>query len=203
MNLTLPQFCEKHSLPWSKEIEKKVEQYVDLILKYNKTMNLIGPMNSEEIKVNLFIDSLVAAIVKIPNGKVLDVGSGAGIPGIVFSIFYPEIQLTLVEPRRKRADFLQMAVRELGISSAIVFQKRIEVIPQTLYDYVIAKAFRKPVEWLPLAANWIHEEGAVLCMHTTDADLSTQVLTLEKTLSHEALDLQISNRPRAVSLFTK
>lgn len=199
--VSIENFCVKNNLPWSKTIEEKTNTYIELLLKYNKTMNLIGPMDSDEIKSKLIIDSLVAAVVEKPRGRILDVGSGAGLPGIVLGIFYPETSVTLVEPRTKRADFLALAVRSLGLKDAVVFQKRIEMVPPDTYDYVIAKAFRKPVEWLALAQNWTKPDGVILCMHTSESVMDT-TLELKRTITHETLNLSISKKERAVSVFT-
>ena len=199
--VSIEDFCVKNNLPWSETIEAKTNTYIELLLKYNKTMNLIGPMDSDEIKSSLIIDSLVAALVEKPRGRILDVGSGAGLPGIVLGIFYPETSVTLVEPRTKRADFLALAVRSLALKDAVVFQKRIEMVPPDTYDYVIAKAFRKPVEWLELAQKWTKPDGVILCMHTSESVMDT-TLELKKTITHETLNLSISRKERAVSVFT-
>ena len=199
--ISIKTFCLSNSLPWSDEIEEKLDIYVQLLLKFNKTMNLIGPMSEQEIKEKLFIDSLVAAIAEPPKGRLLDVGSGAGLPGIVLAIFYPEVHLSVVEPRRKRADFLSLALRTLGINDAAVFQKRVEMLDLKDYDYVIAKAFRKPVQWLAMAQKWMAKDGVVLCMHTDESDMETS-LVLKKKIRHLDLDLRISKKNREVSVFT-
>lgn len=199
--ISIKDFCVENSLPWSDAIESKTNTYTELLLKYNKTMNLIGPMDSDEIQSKLFVDSLVAALAEKPRGRILDVGSGAGLPGIVLGIFYPETSVTLVEPRRKRADFLSLAVRTLELKDAVVFQKRIEVVPPDTYDYVIAKAFRKPVEWLKIAEKWTKPNGSILCLHTSESDMRT-TLNLKNTVTHETLNLSISKKERAVSVFT-
>ncbi len=199
--MSLKRFCVENNLPWSDTIEAKTNTYIELLLKYNKTMNLIGPMDRDEIESNLLIDSLVAAIAEKPRGRILDVGSGAGLPGIVLGIFYPETAVTLVEPRTKRADFLSLAVRTLELNDAVVFQKRIEMVPPDTYDYVIAKAFRKPVEWLKLAEKWTKPDGCILCMHTSESVMDT-TLQLKNSVTHETLKLSISKKERAVSVFT-
>ncbi len=199
--VSLEHFCVENDLPWSRAIEAKTNTYIELLLKYNKTMNLIGPMDKEDIKSKLFIDSLVAALAEKPSGRILDVGSGAGLPGIVLGIFFPETSVTLVEPRKKRADFLSLAVRTLELKDAVVFQKRIEMVPPDTYNYVIAKAFRKPVEWLKIAQKWTKPEGVIICMHTSESIMETN-LVLKNTLSHKTLNLSISKKEREVSVFT-
>src|SRR5690554_1378718 len=139
------QFCAAKGLPASARSLERLEQYVGLLLQFNEAMNLIGPMDRQEVIDELFIDSLVAAEARAPAGPILDVGTGAGLPGLVLKIVFEDLPITLVEPRRKRATFLKIVAHRLGLSDVSIRNERIEEVEGAAFDYVISKAFQPPL----------------------------------------------------------
>lgn len=103
------------------------DKYLKLIAKWQKAQRLVGSVEPLWVVENLFLDSLLFLRV-IPPGvrNLLDVGSGAGLPGIPIKIVRPELALVLLESRRRRASFLRAAVRELGLEDARVVHARLE-----------------------------------------------------------------------------
>lgn len=182
-------FCKKHDLPWSTEILAGFQGYVDLLLSFNASMNLIGPMDEMRVIDELFMDSLVPAMATSFEGaRVLDVGTGAGLPGIVLAIAYKDAHVTLVEPRKKRANFMRIAAQRLGLQGRVqVEQSRIEDVPEGTFDKVISKAFAPPVEWLGIAQPWMAPQGQILCMTR-----QSQRLPLEQRASELGLALVAS-----------
>ncbi len=168
----LARFCAQNDLPWSPQVEEGFAAYLGLLAHFNKSMNLIGPLSRAEIIDGLLIDSATAAAVCAPSrapagaqqASILDVGSGAGLPGIPLKLLYPDCPLTLVEPRRKRATFLNIAKTRLGLDDVTIEQERIEDVPPARYDYVISKAFQPPLEWLQTASEWVSDGGVVMCL---------------------------------------
>lgn len=189
-------FCADQDLPWSETIATSLEQYVDLLLHFNQSMNLIGPFDRDQILTSLIADSVTAAAAFEPFGAILDVGSGAGLPGVVLAILYPEVAVTLVEPRKKRANFLRIVKQRLALSHVEVFEARIEALdPDRRFDYAISKAFRPPQEWIEEGEKWLTERGVLVCMHAFDAPIET---TLERVgYYHDGDEL------RAVSVFRR
>ncbi|MFP4597042.1 MAG: 16S rRNA (guanine(527)-N(7))-methyltransferase RsmG [Persicimonas sp.] len=164
----LADFCAQNDLPWSPQVAEGFAAYLGLLGHFNKAMNLIGPLSEAEIVDGLLIDSATAAAVCAParahQASILDVGSGAGLPGIPLKLLYPDCPLTLVEPRRKRATFLNIAKTRLGLDDVTIEQARIEDVPPARYDYVISKAFQPPLEWLETASEWVSDGGVVMCL---------------------------------------
>lgn len=170
----LAQFCAKNQLPWAAQTAERFETYLGLLEHFNRAMNLIGPMDRAQIVDQLLLDSAAAAAVIAPStaadtsgdagAGILDVGSGAGLPGIPLKILFPDVPLTMVEPRKKRTTFLKIAVERLGLSEVTIARCRLEDFDPGRYGYVISKAFRAPVTWLELAAGRVAPGGAIVCM---------------------------------------
>jgi 16S rRNA (guanine527-N7)-methyltransferase len=101
--------------------------YLTELKKWNKTYNLTGIKKDEDIIMKHFLDSLLYLRV-IPGGelKVADVGSGAGFPGIPVKIIRPEMEMYLVEPSGKKAEFLRHIIRTLRIDKIEVIERRVE-----------------------------------------------------------------------------
>lgn len=157
-------FCAARGLPVDARSLERLDQYVGLLLQFNEAMNLIGPMDRQEVIDELILDSLVAAEARQPAGPILDVGTGAGLPGMVLKIVYSDLPITLVEPRRKRATFLKIVTHRLGLSEVSIRNERIEEVEGDAFDYVISKAFQPPVQWLETARPYVAPGGAVVCM---------------------------------------
>lgn len=160
----IAQFCDDSDLPWDDERADRMGRYLDLLMQFNESMNLIGPLTYSEIIDELLIDSLAAAAARRPRGPILDVGTGAGLPGIPIKIAFPDSALTLVEPRQKRSTFLKIAVHRLQLSDVDVFRGRIEEFDGRGFDVVISKAFQPPEKWLRTAVPFTGPDGAVVCM---------------------------------------
>lgn len=160
----LATFCRQNDLPWSDDVADRFATFIDLLTHFNKAMNLIGPMSEAEVVDQLLIDSAAAAAVCAPTGAILDVGSGAGLPGVPLKLLYPELPLTMVEPRKKRTTFLKIALNRLDLTETTVERKRIEEVDPAAYAYVISKAFQPPLEWIETASEWVSDDGVVMCL---------------------------------------
>lgn len=133
--------------------------YANLLLEWNKKINLTAITKPEEIVVKHFFDSLslLAILDPIANQslKLIDVGSGAGFPGMALAIMRPTWQVTLVESIRKKADFLQLVVNKLGLKQVNVVRERAETLGKQKryresYDVAVARA----VAALPVLAEY-------------------------------------------------
>lgn len=106
---------------------ERVEVYLELLEKWKRKINLTGLKSRHEILVELFAESFLgAALLRQEDGPILDVGSGAGFPGMALKVFRPELRVYLLEPRKKRGSFLSTVSRELGLIGVEVICKRLE-----------------------------------------------------------------------------
>jgi len=126
---------------------EKFRLFEDLLIKWNKRYNLTSITDPDEIRIKHFYDSLTCLLVIPTNVKssLVDIGTGAGFPGIPLKIINPEIQLTLVESITKKADFCKIVLRELGLKNSRVVASRAETIGQEpthreQYDWAVARA---------------------------------------------------------------
>ena len=136
--------------------------YETELRRWNKNINLTRILDSNDILIQLFLDSLSCLLPlhnisgKHANLKLIDVGSGAGFPGIPIAIINSNIDVTLVESREKKCIFMKQIISELGLSNARVLNERVEQLGQDYehrehYDWAIARA----VASLPILAEYL------------------------------------------------
>ena len=103
-----------------------LDRYAELLVDYNKKVNLTAITTTEGIEDRHFADSLLLAAQPECAGRVVDVGTGAGFPGVVAKIYKPDLALTLMEPTGKRVDFLRYLCAELGLTGVEFAKERAE-----------------------------------------------------------------------------
>jgi len=122
-------------------------------------MNLVGSTARDELVVHV-LDSLAAADVLPHGARVVDLGSGAGFPGLPLAIERPDLSLTLVEIREARVHFLRHVVRQLGLGCA-VRRGSIDEPPVEAYDYALLKAVAPVPEAARRGVQWVRDDGEV------------------------------------------
>lgn len=141
----------------------QISLHLELLLLWNQRINLSGIRNREEIITRHFGESLFAAHELLDpqsNSKVMDVGSGAGFPGIALNIYAPQTDLTMIESQNKKATFLREAIRQLGMKQASVFNGRAEEMEETA-DLVTMRAVEKFDHILPVAGGLVRPGGRI------------------------------------------
>jgi 16S rRNA (guanine527-N7)-methyltransferase len=127
----------------------RLRQLLDLVVRWNERVDLTAARTPEEL-VDLYLaDALVLLGGQLGDeaGAWLDVGSGAGAPGLVLQVLRPELDLTLVEPRAKRIAFLRTALGSLELGAKLVGQRSEVLLPQTS-DVAVSRATFPPEVWL-------------------------------------------------------
>jgi len=123
----------------------QLEKYYEMLVEYNKVMNLTGITEKEEVYLKHFYDSLtISKIIDLNKEETLcDIGTGAGFPGVVLKIFYPDLNITLVDSLSKRINFLNEVIKKLKLEKIETVHKRIEEYSKEnieKYDVVTARA---------------------------------------------------------------
>lgn len=137
-----------------------IERYVLLIQKWNKIHNLTAIRNPHDMLYQHVMDSL-AVLPYIDGPQIIDVGSGAGLPGIPIALARPDWHVSLVESNQKKAAFLQQVKIELALHNADVMAQRIEDIrADKTVDTVITRAFSELGEFIALTRQWATKENA-------------------------------------------
>ena len=157
------------------EAEDKIEQllgFIKLIEKWNKAYNLTAIRNREDMVRLHVLDSL--AIVPFIEGKrVIDIGTGAGLPGIPLAIYLPEIEFTLLDSNAKKTRFVQQAILELKLKNVSVCHNRVEQYhPEKSFDTVITRAFAGLSDIVELTAHLLNKDGVLLAMKGQIPDVS-------------------------------
>ena len=128
--------------------EKQLEQlnkYYELLIEYNKVMNLTGITEKEQVYLKHFYDSLtITKIIDLNKEKTLcDIGTGAGFPGLVIKILFPNLKITLVDSLNKRIEFLKVVIKELELENVETIHARAEEFAKEnreKYDVVVSRA---------------------------------------------------------------
>lgn len=149
-----------------KEIDIKIDKklidklliYMNILKKWNKKINLTAVTNDFDIVKHHFFDSL--AVTKfIEQKKILDVGSGAGFPGIILALCDATRQVTLVDKVGKKVAFTKQICLELNLKNVSVIHSRVEEISTNKYDAIIARAFGDMSLLMSLTQNLISDKG--------------------------------------------
>ena len=138
--------------------------YINLLLQQNRTLNLTAIIDPLEAVTKHLLDSLSVA-QDVPSGKVVDVGSGGGCPGIPLAIIRPENQFILVESKNKKADFLNTTIQALKLKNTKVICQRAENIELTKKaDAIVCRALGSIPYFISVAGHMLKKQGRLLAM---------------------------------------
>jgi 16S rRNA (guanine527-N7)-methyltransferase len=138
--------------------------YVALLRKWNRVYNLTAVREPQEMVTRHLLDCL-AVLPHVSARTILDVGSGAGLPGIPLALALPRALVTLLDSSEKKASFLKQAVIELRLANATVVQERVEAWrTRASFELVITRAFADLAEFLALAGRLCARNGVMAVM---------------------------------------
>lgn len=158
---------EQLNLTASKSQQQQLLSYLSLLAKWNKAYNLTAITQPEEMLIKHLLDSL-AVIPFIKEDELLDVGSGAGLPGIPLAILLPELQVTSLDSNGKKTRFQFQAKTELGLTNFNVQQARVEQTPLNLASkQLISRAFASLTNFVELTTNLAAPQAKWLAMKGT------------------------------------
>ena len=159
---------QRMDLALSDQVIDQLMTYLDLVEKWNRVYNLTAIREREEMIKLHFLDSL--SILKHVHVKnILDVGSGAGFPGIVLAITKPELKVTVMDSVNKKTTFMQQVKSELSLMNLDVVNSRVEDYqPTTLFEAVTSRAFANLKNMMSLTQHTLQKEGVWLAMKSKD-----------------------------------
>ena len=169
--MTNKEFLEKLNnlnISYNEEMLDKLDIYCDFLLEYNTHTNLTAIRNREDVYLKHFYDSLTVtkAINLNSIDTMLDIGSGAGFPGIVLKIFYPHLKLTVLDSNNKKTTFITKLVEKLNLQEVNIVNDRAEEYAKKgiKYDLVTSRAVAYIDIILELSSYFVNEKGTILLM---------------------------------------
>ncbi|MCB9765876.1 MAG: class I SAM-dependent methyltransferase [Alphaproteobacteria bacterium] len=137
------------------------QAHLRLLERWRKAMNLIGPGPAEP-----HFEDAARAVgwLEAPEGLWADLGSGAGFPGVALAARFPSLRVWLVEPRARRAAFLEQVAAEAGLGNVTVQRCRSETLNDTFFDGVVSRAYKPPEAFLEDAARLLRPGGIAILM---------------------------------------
>ncbi|WP_432742748.1 16S rRNA (guanine(527)-N(7))-methyltransferase RsmG [Methylobacter sp. G7] len=165
--------------------DQKIEQllcFIKLIEKWNKAYNLTAIRDREEMARLHILDSL-AILPYIEGARVIDIGTGAGLPGIPLAICLPEIHFTLLDSNAKKTRFVQQVVLELKLKNVQVLHSRVENYhPEKAYDAVLTRAFASLSDIVRLTSHLLARKGVLLAMKGQNLDAELELIAEKKSV---------------------
>ena len=171
--------CSTWNIPLTGAQLDLLDRYAELLVSYNKKVNLTAITSPEGIEDRHFADSLLFAAQPEVSGRLVDVGTGAGFPGIVAKIYKPDLELTLMEPTGKRVDFLRYACAELGLTGVEFAKERAEEAARKIWREQFDVASARAVAALPVLCEYclplVKVGGQFIAMKGPEADAEAKV----------------------------
>jgi 16S rRNA (guanine527-N7)-methyltransferase len=156
------------------------------LAQYGEELGLIGPLEAERLWSRHVVNCVLVAPLLRP-GRVGDVGSGAGLPGLVLAIARPDAQLVLIEPMERRTEWLAAESERLGLTNVTVVRGRAEdVRPDPLLDQVTARAVSALNKLVPLCVPLLKPGGELIFMK--GARVGEEIVAAEKVLRKAGID---------------
>lgn len=168
----LEKACQELSLKPTKQQQERLLEYLRQLLKWNKTYNLTAIRDPELALVQHVFDSL--AIIKPLNNfiqqrdkdknAVLDVGSGAGLPGVIIATMMPKVIVTCVDTVEKKMAFVRQVSGVLALTNVKAIHQRVELMQDNKFDVVTSRAFATLQDFATLAGERVEKNGILLAM---------------------------------------
>ncbi len=155
--------CAELQLQLSDQQKTQLLDYLALLQKWNKVYNLTSVRDPQGMLTRHILDSL-SLIPYLQCNSLLDVGSGAGLPGIPVAICFPQMSVTLLDSNIKKTRFLQQVKAELKLNNVTVIHGRVEQLTLPKFEVITARAFATIAEIIDLAARHCDDAGSLVLM---------------------------------------
>ena len=159
---------QKNNIPYDEEKLSKLNIYYNFLIEYNSHTNVTAITEEKEVYFKHFLDSLmISKAVNLSNQMILDIGSGAGFPGIVLKIFYPDIKLSVLDSNNKKITFINMLLEKLNINDVLTVCDRAENYMKdhlNEFDTVLSRAVAYADIITSLSVPFIKKNGVIILM---------------------------------------
>lgn len=159
---------QKNNIPYDDEKLTQLNIYYNFLIDYNSHTNVTAITDEKEVYFKHFLDSLmVSKAVNLSNQIILDIGSGAGFPGIVLKIFYQDIKLTVLDSNNKKITFINMLLEKLNIKDVVTVCDRAENYMKdhlNEFDIVLSRAVAYADIITSLSVPFIKKDGVIILM---------------------------------------
>lgn len=172
------------NIPVPENFFYNIQKYKEHLMKWNKIHNLTGAKN--EATIDSFIYDALYPVSFLPEHKTLmDIGTGAGFPGMILALALPNTKVTLVEPLSKRASFLQFVKADLELDNVTVVKKRVEEMPSQVFDIITSRAVTDTDMLLRLSREF-RDEHSLLLFYKGEKVFEE----VDKSLNHKIIQTQ-------------
>lgn len=179
--------------------QEQLITYKDFLIEYNKHTNLTAITNEEDIYLKHFYDSLtITKIIDLSNQKILDIGTGAGFPGMVLKIAYPELDITLLDSNNKKITFLKELSSKLNIKVNLINDRAEEYIKDNResFDIVVSRAVANLNTLSELSLPFVKVNGYFIAMKANvneEINNSINALKIFNSNIEETLEFKLIN----------
>ena len=193
--------CEALGLTLPAETLARLLQYRDELAKWNRTYNLTAIRDPQEMVTRHLLDSL-AVLPFVGEGDTLDVGTGAGIPGIILAVSRPQQSFTLLDSNGKKTRFVRQARRELGLDNVEVVHGRVEQYRKAP-SQIICRAFASLSDMLALMTSIMTDNTRLLAMKAASTEDELATLPAQWQGHHHTLTVPGLDEPRTLVVVSK
>jgi len=159
--MNLNDLIKKNNIPVPDDFAYKIQKYKEHLFKWNKTHNLTGAKDEQTID-EFIVDSLFVVTFLPIADNILDIGSGAGFPGVMLALALPNTKITLAEPLKKRAAFLQFIKADLNLTNIDVKNCRVQEIKNQKFDIITSRAVSDTAVLINMSLPLSHQNTKLL-----------------------------------------
>ena len=178
-----------------------IKIFIKEILKFNKAHNIVGRFSEEEIVSSDILDCETMLEHINSSQKVLDIGSGAGLPGLIIAINQPKTQITMSEKNKKKAYFIRKMIRTLQLTNATILDKATtpNLITENKFDVITARALATAPTIIKMSHHLLNEGGKFVLMKGALEKINEEVAQLDNNkYSYTIHKTNISNTNRHI-----
>ncbi|MGL5640234.1 MAG: 16S rRNA (guanine(527)-N(7))-methyltransferase RsmG [Mycoplasmoidaceae bacterium] len=191
---------------------EKIELYKEILIENNKKYNLTRLEEENKIYLNYFFESIIVYkdVLENKNCDLLDIGSGSGIPGILIKLFYPKINVTIIESNNKKCEFMKILIDKLDLQDIKVICKRAEILnsnERETFDYVTSRAVASLRALIEISVPYLKINGLLIEPKSTNINNelfeSKEIIEKLKLNYKNTLNYKFFDRVHNIVIFEK